>query len=117
MASTRSDATAPGAGRSTARGQTRESVFLPLVRRGMRIQVAACTTAVTTFTRWAHSADRLAQAVADELLRRVDGERTAADVAAGVIAAGTTHFGELSALPRAAADDFDARLARVPIDS
>jgi hypothetical protein len=116
MASTRSNATTRRAARS-APAEPPATAFLTLVRRGARIQIAACTTAAKTFTQWAQSADRLAQAVGDELLRRVNGETDSAELAARLTAASSTHLRELSALPRAAADHFDTRLARVPIDS
>ena len=116
MASTRSNATTRRATRS-ATAATPTTALLTLVRRGARIQIAACTTAAKTLTDWARSADRLAQAVGDELLRRVNGETDSAELAAGVTAASTAHLRELSALPRAAADLFDTRLARVPIDN
>ena len=116
MASTRSNATTRRATRS-ATAETPTTALLTLVRRGVRIQIAACTTAAKTLTDWAQSADRLAQAVGDELLRRVDGETDSAELAARVTAASGIHLRELSALRRAAADHFDTRLARVPIDS
>lgn len=115
MASTRSNGTTPRAARP-ATTKTPKQAFSELVRRGARIQIAACTTAAKTVTQWAQSADRLTQAVGDELLRRMNGETDSAELAAGVTAASSTHLRELSALPRAAADHFDTRLARVPID-
>jgi hypothetical protein len=66
---------------------------------------------------WAQAADRFAQTVGDELLRRVDGETDSAELIARVTAATNSHLRELSALPRAAADHFDTRLARVPTDN
>ena len=63
---------------------------------------------------WAQAADRLAQTVGDELLRRVNGETDSAALIACIATAGSTHLRELTALPRAAADHFDTRLARVP---
>jgi hypothetical protein len=88
-----------------------------LARDAARIQVAACTTAVTTLTHWAQAADRFAQAVGDELLRRATGETDSAELVAGITTASGVHLRELTALPRAAADHFDARLTRVPNDN
>jgi hypothetical protein len=116
MASTRSNASTRSAAGS-APAETPTTVLSTMVRRGARIQIAACTTAAKTLAAWAQSADRLAQAVGDELLRRVDGETDSAQLAARLTAASSTHLRELTALPRAAADHFDARLACVPIDN
>ena len=116
MASTRSNSTTRRAAGSSTE-VTPATALLTLVHRGARIHIAACTTATKTFTDWAQSADRLAQAVGDELLRRVNGETDSRELAARVTAASSTHLRELTALPRAAADHFDTRLARVPIDN
>jgi len=105
MASTRSNAI------------TAETAFVTLVRRSVRIHIAACATTAKTLIAWAESADRLAQAVGDELLLRIDGETDSAELAARVTAASDTHLQELSALPRVAADHFDARLVRASIDN
>ena len=115
MASTRSNAKTHPAARSTA-GETPKQALLTLFRRGAHIEIAAFMTAATTLTGWAQSADRLAQAVGDELLHRINGETGSAELAARVAAAGSTHLRELSALSRAATNHFDTRLARVPID-
>ena len=116
MASTRSIAATRAAGRS-APADTPRQAFLALVRHGARIQIAACTAATTTLTEWAQTADRYAQAVAGELLHRVDGETDSAELLARLATASSVHLRELIALPRAAADHFDTRLARVPIDT
>jgi hypothetical protein len=116
MASTRSNRTTRRATRS-AQAETPKAALLTLLGRGARIQIAACTTAAKTLTEWAESADRFAQAVGDELLRRVNGESDSAEMAARVTAAGGTHLRELTALPRTAADHFETRLARVPTDN
>jgi hypothetical protein len=116
MASTRSNATTRRAAGSGTAG-TPTTAVLTLVRGGAHIQIAAWTTAAKMLAEWAQSADRLAQAVGDELLRRVNGETDSAGLAARVTAASSTHLRELTALPRAAADHFDTRLLRVPIDN
>jgi hypothetical protein len=66
-----------------------------------------------SFAGWARAVDRLAQALGDELLRRVDGETDSAELVAGLSRATSSHLRELSVLPRAAVDHFDARLVRV----
>jgi hypothetical protein len=115
MASTRSKTskrTAPPA----AASDTPKHAVLALVKHGARIQIAACSVATKTLAGWAQTADRLAQAVGDELLRRVNGETDSSELVARITTAGSTHLRELTALPRAAADHFETRLARVPID-
>jgi hypothetical protein len=115
MASTRSNARTRRAAGSAPANSPRQAL-LALVRHGARIQIAACTAAAATLTEWAQTADRFAQALGDELLRRVDGETDSAQLVARVTSASSSHLRELSALPHAAADHFDTRLARVPID-
>jgi hypothetical protein len=100
----------------TAPPQAPKQAVRALARHAAHLQIAACTAAADTLARWAQSTDRFAQAVADELIRRVDGETDSAEMVARVTAASGTHLRELSALPRAAANHFDTRLARVPID-
>ena len=81
--------------RSTQRTQSRQpshsadsprDALIALALRAARIQIAACSAAATSFADWAETVDRFAQVSGDDL----------------------------SGLPRAAADHFDARLARVP---
>lgn len=115
MASTRSSAsTIPASPRAQA--DTPKQAFLALVRHGARLQIAAGTAAARTFTEWAQTADRLAQTIGDELLRRVNGETDSAELLARLTTASSTHLRELTALRAAAANHFDTRLARVPID-
>jgi hypothetical protein len=116
MASTRSNTPKHRAARA-ASAKTPRQPLTALARHGARIQIAACMAAAKTLTEWAQTADRFAQAVGDELLRRVDGETDSAELVARVNAASGVHLRELTALPRAAADHFDTRLARVPIDN
>lgn len=88
-----------------------------LARDGARIQIAVVTAAGRALAVWAQVVDRYAETVGDVLRRRVDGEIDSTELIARVTAATSVHVGELSALPRTAADHFDARLARVPIDN
>ena len=78
------------------------------------MQIAGCAAAAMSFAEWAQAVDRFAQAAADELLRRVDGETDSADLVARLSHATSSHLHELCALPQAATEHFDARLARVP---
>ena len=112
--------------RSTPRTQRRQPArsadspkdeLLALTRRAARMQIAGFAAAATSLAGWAQAADRFAQVVGDELLRRVDGETDSAELVACLSRATSSHLRELSALPRAAADHFDARLARVPTDT
>lgn len=113
MASTRSKTSKRTAQRAAA-SDTPKHALLALVRHGARIQIAAGSAAAKTFAGWAQTADQLAQAVGDELLRRVNGETDSSELVARITTASSAHLRELTALPRAAADHFDARLARVP---
>jgi hypothetical protein len=120
MASTRSNATSNAKTRSAARSmpvRTPKQAFFALLREGARIEIAAGTAAANTLTDWALTTDRFAQAVGDELLRRVNGESKSGELVARITTASSTHLRELSALPRSAVDHFDMRLARMPIDS
>ena len=66
---------------------------------------------------WAQAADRYAQTVGKELLRRVDGESDSPELVARLTAATSSHLRELATLPRMATDHFDARLARASSDN
>ena len=111
MASTRTPARKRAASQLAAR-QTPKTELTALARDAARIQIAACATAATTLAQWAEAADRFAQAIADDLLRRVDGENDGTSLVAHVTEASGRHLCELTALPRAAADQFDMHLAR-----
>ena len=101
----------------TASGETPRDALTAVARHGARIQIAALTAAGKAITGWAHAADRFAQAVGDELLRRVDGETDSRELIVGVAWATNAHLHELAALPSAAANHFDTRLSRASIDS
>jgi hypothetical protein len=90
MASTRSTT----AKRDAVRAEPPKAALAALARRTFRIQIAACTAAARALTGWAHATDRFAQTAGGELASA-----------------------RLATLPRAAADHFDARLARAPIDN
>ena len=116
MASTRSTTARRGATRA-ASTETPKAALTALARRTVRIQVAACTAAAKTLTGWALAADRLVQSFAEELLLRADGESDSPELIARLTAATDAHLCDLATLPRTAADHFDARLARAPIDN
>jgi hypothetical protein len=114
MASTRSKAKS----RSTAQSASAQApcdALLAVARQTARIQVAALTAAGRALAGWAYATDRLAQAVGDELLRRVDGEVDSGELIVRVASATNVHLRELTALPSAAADHFNTRLARVSV--
>jgi hypothetical protein len=77
------------------------------------MQIAASAAIALSFAGWSQAVDRFAQAVGDELLRRVDGVTDSAELVVRLSRATSPHLRELSALPRAATDHFDARLTRV----
>jgi hypothetical protein len=116
MASTRSNTPTRRAA-APAQADTPKQAFLSLIRHGARLQIAAGTAAAMALTRWAQTADRLAQTVGDELLRRVDGETDSAELLARITTASSTHLRDLAALPAVAANHFDTRMARVSIES
>jgi hypothetical protein len=109
MASTRSTAPNRRAARTNGASTSRQTLAA-LTRRAARMQIAAGTATARTLLAWAQAADHYAQVVGDELLRRVDGETDSTELLVRVNAATGTHLCELSALPRTAADHFDARL-------
>ena len=115
MASNRSTAKTRSAAKD-ASAETPRDALVALARHTTRIQVAALTAAGKTLAGWAHAADRLAQTVADELLRRVDGETDSSELIVRVATATNVHLRELTTLPSAAADHFNTRLARVSVD-
>ena len=115
MASTRSSAPKRRTTR-TSTATTSRQALVALTRRAARMQIAAGTTAAKALLTWAQAAEHYTQAVGDELLRRVDGETDSTELVVRVSAATGTHLRELSALPRTAADHFDARLGRASID-
>lgn len=116
MASTRLKATTRRTAAPVHAGTTKQAL-LALVRHGTRLQIAAATAAAETLVEWAKTADRLAQTLGDELLRHVDGETDSAELVARITTAGSTHLRELAALPAAAANHFDTRLARASTDN
>ena len=71
-----------------APAETPSQALKALARRAVRNQIASCNAAAMTFTGWAADAGRFSQTL-----------------------------GELIAFPRAAADHFDTRVARVSTDN
>lgn len=97
--------------------ETPKDALVALAHQTARIQVAAVSAAGNALAGWAHAADRLARAVGDALLRRVEGETGSGELVVRVAAATNLHLRELTALPSAAADHFDTRLSRTSIDN
>ena len=115
MASTRSIPKSRPATRP-ASTEVPKDALAAVVRHTARVQIAAVTAVGTALVGWAHAADRLAQAVGDEVLRRVDGEADTGQLIVNVASATSAHLRELTAIPSAAADHFNKRLARVSND-
>jgi hypothetical protein len=107
MASTRSNSR-----KRSAATETPRDAPTTVSRYGARIQIAALTAGVAG---WAHAADRLVQAVGDELLRRLYGQTDSGELVVQLASATNTHFRELLALP-SAAHHFDTRFSHVSID-
>jgi len=116
MASNRSNLKSRSATQPTA-GETPSDALAAVARHGVRIQIAALGAAGKAIAGWAHAADRFAQAVGDELLRRVDGETDSRELIVGVATATNVHLRELTALPSTAANHFETRLARESLDT
>jgi hypothetical protein len=111
MASNRSNVKSQSATQPTS-AATPKDALIAVARHTARIQIAAVSAAGTTIASWAGAADRLMQAVGDEVLRRVKGETDSDELVVRVASATNVHLRELAVLPRAAADHFDTRLAR-----
>jgi hypothetical protein len=116
MASTRSSTTKQRPVAPEAPTETPKAALTALARRGAHIQIAASTAAAKTVADWAYAADRFAQTIGDELLRRVDGESDSPELVARLTAATSSHLRELAMLPRTASDHFDARLGHAPFE-
>jgi hypothetical protein len=116
MASNRSNAKTRAAA-TPALAETPRDALAAVARQTARIQLATLTTAGALVAGWAQAADRFAQTVSDELLRRVAGETDSRELIVRVAAATNTHLHELAVLPSAAADHFDTRLSRAPINN
>lgn len=97
--------------------ETPRDALVAVARHTARIQIAALGAAGKALAGWARAADRLAQAVGNELLRRVDGESDSRESIVRVASATDAHLRELTELPRAAATHFDARLGRASADN
>jgi hypothetical protein len=95
--------------------ETPKAALVAVARHTARIQIVALGAAGNALVGWARAAERLAEAVADELLRRVDGEGDSRESIVRVAAATNAHLRELSALPSAATDYFDTRISRESI--
>jgi type VI protein secretion system component VasF len=106
MASTRSSTPSRRAARS-ARASTPRDAILAVVREGSRVQIAAAAAAAKTLADSAQAAARFVEAAGDELLRRISGEITSAELVARLANVSNTHLRDLTALPCAAADHFD----------
>ena len=117
MASIRSRAQTGAAAQPVAAAETPKHALAIVARHGARIEIAALSATTKAVAGWAHAAHQLVQAIGDEVLRRVEGESDSAELIVRVAAATNVHLRELAALPSAAADHFDTRLSRAPIDN
>jgi hypothetical protein len=108
MASNRSNRTARSAQPPSV--ETPRDALAAVARHGARIQIAALSAAGKAIAGWAHAADQFAQALGDELLRRVDGETDSRELIVRVAAATNVHLHELTTLPGTATDHFNRRV-------
>ena len=115
MASTRSNLQSRSA-TQPASGEAPRDALIAVARDFVRIQLAALAAAGKAVAGWARATDRLAQALDDELLKRVEGETNSRGLIVGLVSATNAHLRELTALPGAATNHFDAR-SRGSIDN
>jgi hypothetical protein len=116
MASNRPNLTSRSAAQPPP-GETPRDALVAVARDGARIQIAALSAAGKAVAVWTQAADRLSQTVGDELLRRVEGETDSRELIVRVVSATNVHLRELTGLPSAVADHFDARLSRASINN
>ena len=114
MASTRSNRKSRSA-TQPASGKSPRDALAAVARDGLRVQIAAIAAAGNAIAGLAHATDRFAQALTEELLRRVDGEINSRELIVGVVSATDAHLRDLTALPSAATNHFDTRLSRASI--
>ena len=117
MATNRSNTKTRSAAESSASAETPREALVAVARHTARIQIAAISAAGKAIAGWAYAADRLALAVGDELLRRIDGETDSRELIVRVASATNVHLRELTTLPSTATDHFDKRLERASIDN
>ena len=112
-ASKRSDksSTQKGGRSASSNGRHPEAVRELLVH-ATRVQLATLTSVSKFFVGWAQAADRYAQAVSDELLRRAHGEMASQELLGRLATASSTHLREVSALPTEVVSHFNAELAK-----
>jgi hypothetical protein len=91
--------------------ETPKDALISLARHSARVQIATATASARLLVGWAHTADRCAQAVGDELLRRVEGQIDSSELIVRLASATSTHLRELATLPSTAVDHFNSRLA------
>jgi uncharacterized membrane protein len=115
--STTASTTAARSATQSASAQAPKDALLAFARHSARIQIAALTAAGKAFAGWAHATERFTQVIGDEFLRRVDGETDSSELIVRVVSATNVHLRDLSALPSAATDHFNARLARASTDN
>jgi hypothetical protein len=91
--------------------ETPRDALVSLARHSARVQIAAASSAVRLLVGWAQCADRYAQAVGDELLRRVESQTDSPELIVRLASATSTHLREVTTLPNAAVAHFNSRLA------
>jgi hypothetical protein len=114
MASNRSNVTSRSA---TEPAGSPGDALANVARHTARIQIAALGAAGKAIAGWVHAADLFAEAIGDELLRRVEGETGSGELIACVASATNVHLRELTTLPGVFSEHFDARLSRTSTDT
>ena len=98
-------------GSSTSNGRHSDAVRELLVH-GTRVQLATLTSVSKFFVGWTQSADRYAQAVSDELLRRAQGETAPHELLGRLVTVSSRHLREVTALPTDVVSHFNSELAK-----
>ena len=103
--------TDPNGSSESSAGQRSDAVRELLVH-ATRVQLATLTSVSKFFVGWTHSADRYAQAVSDELLRRAQGETAPHELLGRLATVSSQHLGEVTALPTDVVSHFNSELTK-----
>ena len=103
--------TDPNGSSESSAGQHSDAVRELLVH-ATRVQLATLTSVSKFFVGWTHSADRYAQAVSDELLRRAQGETAPHELLGRLATVSSRHLREVTALPTDVVSHFNSELAK-----
>ena len=98
-------------GSSTSNGKHSDAVR-ELFVHATRVQLATLTSASKFFLGLTQAADRYAQAVSDELLRRAHGETAPHELLGRLATVSSKHLREVTALPTDVVSHFNSQLTK-----